>query len=199
MRQLRRLLLVVALCCAAVASAAGASVFDVLQTQREEQLYYHDDLLPAAVRNLIAGPLSVPAATTYFAQSQDDVLRFNLVLILGQKVRDGGLDPQERKAAVDFLAGCLKDGNPWIKTEAVFALGNAHAQGALPEIRRCLDDPNPTVVYHAALAIRAITGALPPFTSDQLARARLVDGLNSHDRNALADDELKRWQQVLVE
>jgi hypothetical protein len=181
-------------------AASATSPFDALTTDRQEQLYYHDENLPDAVKKLIGTPVVVADAIAYFRRSKDDLVKFNIMIILEQQIHNLTLPGPDCDTANAFFATCLTNGNPWIETEAVFALGNAGSPKYLPQITRCLDSPYPTVVYHAIGAIHAITGNLPPLTRDQVAKFREVPPFPLGDFraiNAFSDTELKTYQASL--
>jgi hypothetical protein len=190
------LLLCLASLCLGAPAAAAASAFDALLRERQEQLYYTVETLPATVRALIDDAPAVQEAIDSYAAAKDEYVKFNLVLILDKQVRSGRVKDADKALALTFFASCLEHGNPWIKTEAVYALGNAQAQGALPAIRRCFDDDSATVVFHAALSYIEVTKQRPDLTREQQGRfdaaARAAEAGND-GLNRLADQELARY------
>ena len=177
-----------------VAGAEAANPFDVLDKERQTQLYYEVEELPQAVKALIEAKLSVAQIATAYAKTDDQIKKFNLVLILDKKAVSGQLNQAEMAAANAFFRDCLGHANPWIKTEAVFALGNADGAVALPAIERCLKDRSLTVVYHAAIAIQMISGRDPKLTDEQADKVRKVAALPGiAEKNALAELELKEY------
>jgi len=179
-------------------AAAAASPFDVLITQRQEQLYYNIPTLPADVLALIQAPFAASDAIAYYKKTNDELIKFNLVLILDQKVIAHQFTIPDNALVCAFFTDCLGHANPWIVTEAVFALGNARLKNALPAIQGCLASPYATVVYHAVEASTRITGMTPDLTPDEV---RKVDSVNSlmltvgnDGLNALSDKELHSYE-----
>jgi hypothetical protein len=186
---------ILALCCGLAPDLFGASAFDVLQTQREEHLYYADDALPAAVKALIKDPATVADAVAYYRQAKDDLVRFNILIILDKRMTTPGLlADADRAPAIAHFAAALKDPNPWLRTEAVSALGDAGDRANLQKIARCLNDPCPTVVHFANGGILSITGKRAPLTpaqANQDLKATMAELKGWDAMNALADAELK--------
>jgi hypothetical protein len=186
------------LCQSSAAVVDAASPFDVLVTKRQEQLYYTVPTLPADVQALIQGPIVVSDAIAYYKRTNDEVIKFNLVLILDKKVRAHQLSDKDTALACDFFAICLGHANPWIVTEAVFALGNAQGKEALPAIQSCFTSPYATVVFHAVVASKMITGAMPNLSQVEMDQVKTVYALTrtgNHDAlNELASKELQAYE-----
>jgi HEAT repeat protein len=72
----------------------------------------------------------------------------------------GNVGPVDR-AALDALAGALKDSDPRIRDAAVLALmkSGSAARGAVPALKAAFQDDDPSVRDHAAAALRRIRGA----------------------------------------
>lgn len=171
--------------------AVGASLDD-LERERQEELYYVE--LPATVTSLVASPIPLADYIARYRETDDEILRFNLVVILDKRLRTGAIVGEERTQAIAFLAECLREGNPWIRTEAVYALGNAQGAAADAAIRACLDDVSQTVVYHAVIALIQIHGEQPDLSPEQEATLAAVHRAQAEGtHNELAMRELRTY------
>ncbi|MBA3937126.1 MAG: HEAT repeat domain-containing protein [Planctomycetes bacterium] len=160
--------------------------------QRQEKLYYTLDALPPAVSQLIAGNQPAREYQDAYRATDDEITKFNLVLIMDKKLHQGIWTGADHDAALAFLRSCVRNANPWIKTEAVFALGNSGDPTALPDVRTCMDDASLTAVYHAVLAWRQLSGDMPELNAAQQRKVQAFSRLSGdmEAQNALADKEL---------
>lgn len=180
---------------AALIAAEGRNPFDALDRERQERLYYKLDALPPTVQQLIRDPVDVAQFVSSYAKAKDETKKFNLVLILDKKLRAGAIPDADKPAAISFFRSCLAHGNPWIVTEAAFALGNAKAEDALPDITACFKNTSVTAVFHAVLAYQMITGELPVLDEHLQGMIRRFPALKEDGgaRNQLADEEMRDY------
>jgi hypothetical protein len=165
-----------------------------LATERQEHLYYEADQLPATVQALIEQPLGVAAMIEHYRRVGGEKDKFNLILIMGGKTELGLIAGGDRELAVGFFETCLADPNPWVRTEAVYAIGNAQGDSALATVRRHLEDPSDLVTFHAILSLLQIQGDLPALDERQAEVLRRVgSGLEAGRGNELADAELDAY------
>jgi hypothetical protein len=171
-------------------------VFKDLDTSRQERLYYTMDQLPESVNKLTEKDIAISAFVKGYNNSIDEIKRFNLILILDKKLCAGQYKGDDKTMAIEFLRQKLKSGNPWIKTEAVYALGNIRADNAKEDILGCLDDKSITASYHAYVAYRLTFNEEPALTDEQMERIMRFDniGNNIDEINKLADKELSEFR-----
>jgi hypothetical protein len=177
-----------------LAAAGAAEVDDLLvrlDAERQERLYYNDATLSPAVVALERSRVRVAELAERFDGSTDHHVRFSVIVALGHRMAAGAVDEAERPAAIALLVRCLHGGSPWVRTEAVYALGQASAVEAERAIVRCLDDSSCTAVFHAWIAYRQIAGRDLPLTRRQRDQ---IERFQQHaSDNAFADQELADW------
>jgi hypothetical protein len=187
------------LCYLVLMSAAWAEgqvdIFADLAQGGQERLYYDSDALPEAVQSLIAAPISVAQVKQAYDGTTDELRHFNLVLILGKKLAKGLYAGDELAQGEAFLRSTLTEANPWVKTEALYALGEMKAQDSEAVITACFNDRSKTVTYHAVVAYFVIYERMPELTPQQGERvAFVVNECNGLDeKNTLADQELNEY------
>lgn len=178
---------------AAAAPAPIPDPFVILQTQRVEHLFADEATMPLAVRALIQRPdLPIDIAIRDAEETRDDLVRFNIVLILSEQLVAGQLSMLDDAKIRSFLESCLERPHPWMRTQAAQVLGELKDRHAIESLQACLRDPAPTVVLHAAMALQAILGVRPELSHSQQAVAdqatqALLQGMPA--LNALADRE----------
>ncbi len=171
--------------------------FDALNQQRQEKLYYDVTLLPDSVKTLIAADIPIGALANAYDIEKNEIKRFNIIIILDKKIKNNAYKDNDRVEAIEVLKKAIKAGNPWIRTEAIFALGNAKCADAQAIMTGCLDDPSATVTFHAFMAIQGTFGAVPNLTESQVLRMKIfIDADNRADgKNTLADKELADYRR----
>ncbi|HYE06334.1 MAG TPA: HEAT repeat domain-containing protein [Planctomycetota bacterium] len=180
-------------------SADAQTALEGLKDDHQKKLYYKTEELPACVTALIADDVAVDELVRYHDAAKNEILKFNIILVLDKKVRNKTIGQADIDTCLALFTKCLTEGNPWIKTEAVFALGNANGKEALPQIVRCLDDPSATVVYHAVMAHVMITKNLPRMTEAQQRKfIKAQEAVVNDRRNELADAELADYTSTQV-
>jgi len=123
-----------------------------LRSERVTDLYYRT--LPDNVKKLIRIPgITHQVMSSYSATVPDDLYRFNLVLIINNRLQKS---PDEIRVNDwgEFLSLCLKDNSPWVRTEAANALRFIPYGAATPlliDLLRHGDDAN--VGYEAAMTL----------------------------------------------
>ena len=184
-------------CLVACTMLAGVELSD-LKTERQEQLYYSRESLPKVVQDLIELPLSVPDMFAFYKASTDEKIRFNLVLIIDKKIRENKLIEGERDQAIAMLVQVVRDGNPWIQTEGVFAIGNAQGAVGNQAIINLFDTKSDLAFFHAVIAYNQINEKVPDLTAEQKQRLVRVSQVMSgpkEERDKLAEQELAAFMQ----
>lgn len=173
------------------APPAPSSPLDILRTQRQTRLYYDTTTLPPAVLALSTRPdLTVGDCQQALQHAVDPLVRFNVVLLLGLRLENHQWAGLEVGKAETALEGVLHDPDPWIRTEAAYALGLAKDAQAVPALTQLLQDPAPTVLLHAALALQQINGAFPRLTPAQMTIVQTtLQAMNNGTINEIADQE----------
>jgi hypothetical protein len=183
---------ILCLCLLALAALPAVELAD-LKTERQEKLYYQRANLPKVVQELIEKPLAVRELRACFDATADEKIRFNLLLIIDKKIREGKLIDGERDQAVAMLVDVVRDGNPWIQTEGVYAIGNAEGAAGNAAIITLLDSKSDLAFFHAVFAYQQINGKLPDLTAEQrqrLVRVNQVMQGPKEEIDALAEREL---------
>lgn len=177
----------------ALAAPAEAVSLEDLHDERQEELYYDWETLPATVRELVAADIRIADMVAFFEETYSEKARFNVVLIVGKKL--GRLPPQEIAEARAFLVDCLEHPNPWVRTEAVFAVvGPGAGSGLAAAIAGLFDDPSDLAFYHAVESYMRLTGERPELDDGQADRLRRVEqALLAGHRERIAEAEWKRY------
>lgn len=159
-----RSLLLVLLVAALPASEAGrtadfpqrvGNLLDALATNPLPQLYYQPAMFTPPLWAMIK---LRGAAAEIITRSEDHALplfRFNVVTALIHRLKLGGYT-DERPLIAGFLARCLVDQDPWLRTEAVWGLGMYGDSSHLPAIRPLLQDAFKRCAAEAQTAVRLI-------------------------------------------
>ena len=94
-----------------------------LHTSRNTRLYYLRDQFPANLIELEQRDGAIPAlVAAYYADKDDSLFRFNIIMVLSHKLKDGKFSAHERDIVGNCLVDSLKESDPWIKTEGVWGL-----------------------------------------------------------------------------
>lgn len=133
MRTLICLLAFLCSTCAAVERAPADldAVFTQLRADHQTALYYEFTELPKPIIALVAAE-SESAVMERFQHETDTLYRFNLTIVLSNKLRSHTTHGKESDV-VAFLLGNLADANEWVRTETVWAL--RYTDLAVPESR----------------------------------------------------------------
>jgi len=171
--------------------------FDALNQQRQERLYYDVNQLKDSVQSLIAADIPIGVMAHAYDIENDEIKRFNIIIILDKKIKNNEYKENDRVEAIEILKKAIKAGNPWIRTEAIYALGNAKCADAQEIMNACLDDPSATVTFHAVIAIQNTFGIVPELTESQKLRMKtFMDAESREDgKNKLADKELAEYRR----
>ena len=194
---LKSLWIVSLILCFQATTRGEEEVFKELDASRQESLYYTADKLPDAVKNLIKKEMVIDQLFAEYQKTGDEKKKFNLIIILEGKLDAGQYQNEEKAKAVDFLRGALKSGNPWLKAEAVYALGNLQVEGAKEDIQGCLSNTSLIVSYNAYVAYKQIFKEEPALTAEQKEKFNVfTKALAQNDLdiiNQLADKELAEF------
>lgn len=179
-------------------SALHAVELADLARERQERLYYDRDTLPQVVQELIAAPVSVADFRAFYENTRDEKIRFNILLIVDKKIREEKLMDGDGEAAVALLRDVMRDGNPWIQTEGVYALGNAGGADNVKAIASVLESRSDLALFHALIAYNQVTGQVPELDEAKLQRIKKVSGLSSEERQQLAEREWTTFMSSLA-
>ncbi len=129
-----------------------------LHTSRNTVLYYDGARFPENVKELILAPGNIASLIgAYRKDKRDPLYRFNLIMILNKKI-DYGIDEGYTKAIETTLLKAIHDPDPWVRTEAVWGLGNIGHTGDLPALIPLLDDPDEDVLNETVLSLGKLSG-----------------------------------------
>lgn len=187
-----RLLLLTVLLAAVLPAAEIAD----LAKERQVKLYYSEATLPKTVKELIDDARPVADYAAAYAATRDEITKFNLVIIIDKKLRRPKVAEADRKAGLALLVTATKEGNPWVQTEAVFALGNAKGKEANAEILHLLKSESDLAFFHAVLAYAQANQVIPELDEDQrdrFLRMQAFMDLGPERQNQLADIEMERY------
>jgi hypothetical protein len=145
------------------------TLIGTLHQSRNETLYYDESTYPKNVNQIIDDKNIInPLVSAYHADTNDDLFRFNIIMILNKKLRSHVSD-KEKDLIGNCLLESLKDSSPWVKTEAVWGLGFIAEKKFVPMIMPLLDDKDDNVVNEAILTLTKINGLGGEMVSNQTA------------------------------
>ncbi|MFO1519206.1 MAG: HEAT repeat domain-containing protein [bacterium] len=137
--------------------AANPSIA-TLHTSRNITLYYEEAHFPENVKELILLPGNIDALIgAYQKDKKDNLYRFNIIMILNKKI-EYRIDEGRSKAIEKELLKAIHDPDPWVRTEAVWGLGNIGNTGDLSALIPLLDDPDDNVLNETVLSLSKLSG-----------------------------------------
>lgn len=124
-------------------------LMDAMSTDGHTELYY-ETLTPIQMELVKLGPMALPFLRQRLEQEKDYLWRFNCVSVLNE-IR--GPD------SVSLLRRALQDPHPWVRAEAVWALGKTQDTNNLDAVVGLLrSEKDSTARKEALLAAAALTG-----------------------------------------
>lgn len=121
-----------------------------LHESRNTSLYYSREQFPLNLKELERRDGVIPAlVSAYHADRDNDLFRFNLIMVLALKMKYGPHGEEERELARKCLADGLGDVHPWVRTEAAFGLGFAKDKQYCGALKLLFDDDDKWVASEA--------------------------------------------------
>ena len=96
---------------------------------------------------------TMPLIKAYYAASNDATFRFNVILLLNQKIKSHRLGTQEMNATEQCLLDSLKDNSPFVRGEALWGLGQTRNKRWAPAVNALLNDPDAAVRSEAQITL----------------------------------------------
>ena len=159
---------------------------ETLRHERIEQLYYKS--YPQNVKELMVRPDIVPELIVAIDRGGDDLYRFNLIIVLNHR---SALGDSERVAIVQSLEQALKDPFSWVRTEAVWGVGELGSIESISRVIPLLDDPDPNVVNETVLTLAKFIGMPNAPISNQ--------DMPADDRREIVEFLKDWWEKVRPE
>jgi hypothetical protein len=99
-------------------TASYRDLIESLHTSRNLELHYSWDRFPLNLQELKRRPSDIAAlVAAYYAEKNDDVFRFNIIMILNNKSRDG-FSPEEASLIAQCFVDALSDSSSLVRAEA---------------------------------------------------------------------------------
>lgn len=95
--------------------------------------------------------VTVPLIKAYYAATNDATFRFNVILLLNQKIKTNKIDNLELDAISQCLLDGLKDNSPLVRGEALWGLGQTRNKKWAPAVNALLNDPDAAVRSEAQM------------------------------------------------
>jgi hypothetical protein len=131
--------------------AGIAELIASLHTSRNENLYYDKSAFPPNLKEIERRKGHVAElVAAYHAEKNDPVFRFNIVMILSHKLKDGTLLPGDKDAIGKCLLDSLRDPSAWVRTEGVWGLRFTDDSKYLDAVKALEKDPDPYVQSEAS-------------------------------------------------
>jgi hypothetical protein len=86
-----------------------------------------------------------PLIAAYYGAPNDATFRFNVVLLLNQKIKGRRLGAVDIDATIQCLVDALKDTSPLVRGEALWGLGQTGNKKWASAVQVLLSDPDPAV------------------------------------------------------
>jgi hypothetical protein len=114
---------------------------------RLEKAYYSPDIdFPGNLHRLIATPdIGTKICMAYSEKSPDALQRFNFMVVLNKRARNGVLTEKEYAIVPDCLRSALNDVDAWVRLEAMDAFGPFVEERDRAKIMEMINDPNEDV------------------------------------------------------
>jgi len=121
-----------------------------LHESRNTSLYYSSERFPLNLKELERRDGVIPAlVSAYHADKDDDLFRFNVIMVIARKMKYGPHGEDEGELARKCLADSLRDEHPWVRTEAAFGLRFANDRQYCEALKLLFDDGDKWVVSEA--------------------------------------------------
>lgn len=139
-------------------SASTDELIASLHQLRMEALHYGSRRMPGNMEELERREnVVLKLAMAYYADQDDGLFRFSLVILLNQKLRSGKLGIQDKAVVERCLVRSLRDKEPWVRTEGVWGLQFTKNRALELEVRPLLDDPDEEVRSYAEQTLRVLS------------------------------------------
>jgi len=99
---------------------------------------------------------TAPLIAAYYAAPYDATFRFNIMVLLNQKLKSKKLSPTDTDAVTQCLLDSLKDSSALVRGEALWGLGVSRNKKFAPAANELLQDPDPSVRSEAAATARLL-------------------------------------------
>jgi hypothetical protein len=117
-----------------------------------QSLYSNNSNYANQIQEIINRPdTTQPLIKAYYTAVNDATFRFNVILLLNQKIKTDSLGPLEMDAAVQCLLDGLKDSSPLVRGEALWGLGQTRNKKWAPAVNTLLNDPDAAVRSEAQI------------------------------------------------
>ena len=94
---------------------------------------------------------TTPLITAYYAATYDASFRFNVILVLNQKIKAKKLNSKDLESVTQCLLDSLKDASPLVRSEALWGLGLTRNKAFASSVEALLKDPDESVRNEAAI------------------------------------------------
>ena len=94
---------------------------------------------------------TMPLVTAYYAATKEETFRFNVILLLNQKIKMQTLQPTELEAVSQCLVDALKDTSALVRGEALWGLGMTRNKKWASAVNALLNDPDSAVRSEAQI------------------------------------------------
>lgn len=94
---------------------------------------------------------TTPLITAYYAATYDASFRFNVILMLNQKIKAKKLNSKDLESVSQCLLDSLKDSSPLVRGEALWGLGLTRNKAFTSSVKALLKDPDESVRNEAAI------------------------------------------------
>jgi hypothetical protein len=94
---------------------------------------------------------TLPMIKAYYAAANDATFRFNVILLLNQKIKVNSLGSLDMEATEQCLLDALKDNSPLVRGEALWGLGQTRNKKWAPAVNALLSDPDAAVRSEAQI------------------------------------------------
>ncbi|MBI5258066.1 MAG: HEAT repeat domain-containing protein [Burkholderiales bacterium] len=139
-----------------------ADLIALLASARVERLYYDTNSLPEHMRLLIQRP-GITGALCNAQRGAEALVRFNLMLLINQRLKHGVTPVAEQPEAAACLRQALADPHAWVRIEAAWGLrfAPAAAEANVAALRPLLNDPEADVRGNAADSLKLLQAGAP--------------------------------------
>lgn len=104
-------------------AASSKVLIDSLRESRNEHLWYSVENFPANLSELNRRQgTAAELVAAYYADKSDGIFRFNLIMLLSQKLKMRQIDPVDMEFVGTCLIDALKDASAEVRREAVYGL-----------------------------------------------------------------------------
>lgn len=117
-----------------------------------QNLRSSNDAFAASMQELTNRPdATTPLITAYYSATYDASFRFNVILVLNQKIKAKKLNSKDLDSVSQCLVDSLKDSSPLVRGEALWGLGLTRNKAFASSVKALLKDPDESVRNEAAI------------------------------------------------